>query len=319
MGAIGSCCEPAILTERLPGRRGGGGDTGGQGVAGRPRALGEGRPPGSGAARPRDGWKRGCIVAARPVKCRGMKSRSMRHCGIALCVVVCGCTSVVSSVTGSLAEDLSSAILDSEDLAVVRDGAPAYLIMLDALLRSDPQSPGLLAAAASLNAAYGAAFVEDPERQRSFADKALRLASRAACETLPWTCTARTDDMATVAARLSGLRAADVPVAYAFATAWAGWIQAHSDDWGAVAELGRVKSIMIRIAELDEAYDHGGPRMYLGVFETLVPAALGGRPELGREHFERAIGTVRGPVPDGSRAACRALRETGVRPGTARR
>lgn len=218
-----------------------------------------------------------------------MKSRSMRHCGIALCVVVCGCTSVVSSVTGSLAEDLSSAILDSEDLAVVRDGAPAYLIMLDALLRSDPQSPGLLAAAASLNAAYGAAFVEDPDRQRSFADKALRLASRAACETLLWTCTARTDDMATVAARLSGLRAADVPVAYAFATAWAGWIQAHSDDWGAVAELGRVKSIMIRIAELDEAYDHGGPRMYLGVFETLVPAALGGRPELGREHFERAI------------------------------
>ena len=88
---------------------------------------------------------------------------------------------------------------------------------------------------------------------------------------------------------MDGLRREDVPVAYAFATAWAGWIQAHSDDWGAVAELGRVKSLMTRIAELDEAYEHGGPRMYLGVFETLVPAALGGRPELGREHFERAI------------------------------
>ena len=29
--------------------------------------------------------------------------------------------------------------------------------------------------------------------------------------------------------------------------------------------------------------------MYLGVFETLAPAVLGGTPELGREHFERAI------------------------------
>ena len=86
-----------------------------------------------------------------------------------------------------------------------------------------------------------------------------------------------------------GSRAGDVPVAYAFATAWAGWIQANHDDWGAVAELGRVKSLMTRIAELDEAYEHGGPRMYLGVFETLAPAVLGGRPELGREHFERAI------------------------------
>ena len=29
--------------------------------------------------------------------------------------------------------------------------------------------------------------------------------------------------------------------------------------------------------------------MYLGVFETILPPALGGRPEVGREHFERAI------------------------------
>ena len=208
---------------------------------------------------------------------------------LAMCVVLGGCAPLVSSVTEGLAEDLSSAILDNDDLDVVRDGAPAYLIMLDALLRSNPDSPSLLAAAATLNGAYGTGFVDDPERQRSFADKALRLASRAACEEIRWTCTARTDDAATLERHLPRLARRDVPVAFAFATAWAGWIQAHHDDWGAVAELGRVKSLMTRIAELDEAYEHGGPRMYLGVFETLVPEVLGGRPELGREHFERAI------------------------------
>lgn len=209
--------------------------------------------------------------------------------GLALCVLLGGCAPLVSSVTERLAEDLSSAILDNDDLDVVRDGAPAYLIMLDALLRSSPESPSLLAAAATLNGAYGTAFVDDPERQRSFANKALRLASRAACEEIRWTCTVRTDDVATLEMHLPRLARKDVPVAYAFATAWAGWIQAYHDDWGAVAELGRVRLLMTRIAELDEAYEHGGPRMYLGVFETLVPAVLGGRPELGRQHFERAI------------------------------
>ena len=209
--------------------------------------------------------------------------------GLALCVMLGGCAPLVSSVTEDLAEDLSSAILDNDDLDVVRDGAPAYLIMLDALLRSNPDSPSLLAAAAALNGAYGTAFVDDPERRRSFADKALRLASRAACEEIRWTCTVRTDDVTTLEGHLPRLARKDVPVAYAFATAWAGWVQANHDDWGAVAELGRVKLLMTRIAELDEGYEHGGPRMYLGVFETLAPAALGGRPELGREHFERAI------------------------------
>ena len=232
------------------------------------------------------GRTRGTGARARP---RWTGGRLPAAIGLALCVMLGGCAPLVSSVTEGLAEDLSSAILDNDDLDVVRDGAPAYLIMLDALLRSDPDSPSLLAAAATLNGAYAAAFVDDPERQRSFADKALRLASRAACEEIRWTCTVRTDDAATLEGRLPRLARKDVPVAYAFATAWAGWIQAHPDDWGAVAELGRVKSLMTRIAELDEAHEHGGPRMYLGVFETLAPAALGGRPERGREHFERAI------------------------------
>lgn len=208
--------------------------------------------------------------------------------------VLCGCSKIVSSVASNLAEDLSSAILDSEDLDVVRDGAPAYLIMLDALLRSAPDDPSLLTAAASLNGAYATAFVDAPERRRAFADKAFRLAARAACEEIEWTCTARTDDLDRLAANLERLRRADVPLAYAFATAWAGWIQAHGEDWGAIAEFGRVKALMVRIAALDEAHDHGGPRLYLGVFETLLPPALGGRPEEGRAHFERAIELSRG-------------------------
>ena len=46
---------------------------------------------------------------------------------------------------------------------------------------------------------------------------------------------------------------------------------------------------MAKVAELTPGYEYGGPELYLGVFETLLPPAMGGKPEVGRAHFERAI------------------------------
>ena len=207
---------------------------------------------------------------------------------IALLPAVTGCASLIGNVTSALAADLSDAILNSADPAVVRDGAPAYLIMLDAL-GQDGDNADLLRASASLNSAYATAFVTDEERRRNFTQKAFRLAQRAACLDVAWLCDARTLPFDEFAQRAAALRAEDVPAAYALATAWAGWIQAHSDDWNAVADLGRVKPLMARVLALDERYDNAGPHLYMGVFETLLPAGLGGKPELGRTHFERAI------------------------------
>ena len=199
-----------------------------------------------------------------------------------------GCAALVGKITSGLATDLSDAILNSDDPAVIRDGAPAYLIMLDAL-GQDGNSADLLRAAASLNSAYATAFVTDEARQRNFTKKALRLAERAACLDVAWLCDARTLPFDEFEALAATLAPGDVPAAYALATAWAGWIQAHSDDWSAVADLGRVKPLMARVLALQESYDHGGPHLYMGVFETLLPPALGGKPELGRDHFRRAI------------------------------
>ena len=199
-----------------------------------------------------------------------------------------GCAALIGKVTSGLAADLSTAILDSDDPAVIRDGAPAYLIMLDALGK-DSGNADLLRASASLNSAYATAFVSDEARQRNFTEKALRLAQRAACLDVAWLCDARTLPFDEFENHVASLGKADVPAAYALATAWAGWIQAHSDDWNAVADLGRVKPLMARVLALDERYDNAGPCLYMGVFETLLPEALGGRPEQGRAHFERAL------------------------------
>ena len=82
---------------------------------------------------------------------------------------------------------------------------------------------------------------------------------------------------------------ADVQIAYALGLAWVGRLQANSDDWAVIAELSRAKLLMERVLELDENYENGGPHLYMGGMETLLPASMGGKPEEGRVHFEKAI------------------------------
>jgi hypothetical protein len=188
-----------------------------------------------------------------------------------------------------MAEDLGSAILDNPDLTMVRDGAPAYLILMDGLVAQSPGNSSLLSQAAQLNSAYAAAFIDDPERNRALNAKALDLAERAVCTGVKNGCGLRTRPFRDYEDWLSERRGSDVPLLYRLGTSWAGWIQASSDDFAAIAELARVKALMSRIIELDESYDYGGPHLYQGVFETLFPPAMGGRPEEGRRHFERAL------------------------------
>ena len=223
------------------------------------------------------------------VKQTARSLRRTRCFGLVVCALLGlgGCASIVGGLTAGLATDLGTAILDNDDPLVVRDGAPAFLIILDALLNSDPDNVTLLRASAQLNSAYASAFVAEPARQKSFATKALDLAHHAACRESAWACDAKDLDYETLEACIAVED--DVDLLYIFESDWAGYIQANSSDWKAIAQLGRVKPMMRRVAELDADYDNGGAYMYLGVFETLVPPGLGGKPELGREYFERAI------------------------------
>jgi hypothetical protein len=45
---------------------------------------------------------------------------------------------------------------------------------------------------------------------------------------------------------------------------------------------------MQKVIELDETYKQGGAHVYLAVLESLIPETLGGKPELAKQHFQRA-------------------------------
>ena len=198
-------------------------------------------------------------------------------------------TGCASMATRGLADNLGQAILDQDDPETVREGAPAYLLMLDGFIQESPDDPVLLMAGARLYGAYTAVFVEDLERARRMSARALDYARRAMCLRRPRVCQLQDQPYEEFAVVVEEMTPGDLPELYTFTTAWAGWVQARSDDWNAIADLPKIEALMDRIVLLDETYERGQVHVYLGILRTRLPPSMGGKPEEGLKHFERAI------------------------------
>lgn len=209
---------------------------------------------------------------------------------ILLCaLVLSGCSFFLSSATVNMAENLSYAILNNNDLATVETGAPAYLLMIDSQLHADPENEVLLRSAATIYTAYTDVFVKDKDRAKKLTNKALDYALRSICVRRSNTCSFRQSSFQEFKNVMPTLNVKDVPVLFALGSAWAAWIQAHREDWNAIAEISRVEVLMQRVVELDEFYQNGAAHLYLGVLATFLPAPMGGKPDVGRQHFERVL------------------------------
>ncbi|MFC1825664.1 TRAP transporter TatT component family protein [Thermodesulfobacteriota bacterium] len=205
-----------------------------------------------------------------------------------------GCSALLSSATGNLADNLTQAIVNNNDLETVETGGPAYLLMVDGLLHGDPENESLLRAGATLYSAYAGVFVQDKPRAKRLTERGLQYGLRALCASNQEACEIRKARFKPFSQIINTLNVEDVSALFALGTAWAGWIQARSEDFNAIAEISRVEVIMERIIILDETYQDGGAHLYLGVLATLIPPALGGKPDVGKKHFERAIELSRG-------------------------
>lgn len=196
---------------------------------------------------------------------------------------------------GSLPNNLSRAMMNQDDPAIVASGAPAYLLLLDALILTYPDDEDTLLAGAKLYGAYAGTFAQNPEQAKLMANKAMSYARRALCTYDEDACALIDGPQDKLLVGLKqNFAEDDLPVFYAMAAAWAGWIQANSDNWTAIAQLGKVKILMEWVASQDPGHDNAMVQVYLGVLETQLPPSLGGKPELGRAYFERGIALSQG-------------------------
>jgi len=128
-------------------------------------------------------------------------------------------------------------------------------------LRDNPDDIDLLTTAAQLYSAYAGVFVSEPERSKRLTSRALDYAMRAACLQRTLACDWRKQRYNVFNDSLAKLGKEDIPVFYTLGSTWAGWIQAHSKDWNAIAELPRVTAIIQRIIEQDEPNKQGAEHL----------------------------------------------------------
>lgn len=219
--------------------------------------------------------------------------RSFSICLLGIAVALStGCAGIVNRASQRMADNLTAGILNQEDVATAREGIPAYLLLIDGLIQGDPDNRGLLLAGARLYGAYGGALVEDPARAKRLSAQAFGYARRAVCSGDAALCAALDQPFEPFAAAVASTR--DAAVLFALAGAWAGRIQANSDDWNAIADIPKVQTLLERVVALDPAHAGGEPYLYLGVLATLRPASLGGQPEQGKAFFEKALALSQG-------------------------
>jgi len=213
-------------------------------------------------------------------------------CFLTILLSGCGVTKKLPArMMSSTFEGLGTAIARQPDVRMVEDALPAYLLLMDGLLISAPDDPALLRAAASSYSSYASAFVpeEEPERLVHLYTQAREYSLRLLDQVHPDVAAALRGPSRTFDTVLPSIRKADVPDLFLAGSCLAGWITANTDSMAAIAEQPKVVALMERILELDEAHFYGGPHLFFGIYHGVKPAAVGGKPEMAKEHFERAL------------------------------
>ena len=213
---------------------------------------------------------------------------------IVLALSLSACGQLISNAKQEFAEDLSATILSFDDPETIKKGVPAYLILTSSMIRGEPENADLLESGAQLYGAYASGFTDSAESKKALADRAFDYAARAICIREQQFCDVKKLSYFEFEKRLASIEKPQAEYLFVFVSSWAGVIEANSSDWNAVAELPKVKAGIQRVLDLDETVNNGNAHLYMAVMESLLPPTLGGKPELAKKHFDRAIEISKG-------------------------
>ncbi len=199
------------------------------------------------------------------------------------------CASLMSSAATGLAENLSNAVLNQNDPETARAAMPAYMVLLDGILESNPDDPELLAAAATMYATYGAVFADDELRASRLTTRGRGYALRAMCNSYRASCNWPELNYDDFVASVQGVPAKHADMLYTYGFASLAFLRAHASDMNSLAELPEIEALFFHYFDIAADQVTPSTHTYMGIMLTLRPPALGGSPELAREHFEKAI------------------------------
>jgi hypothetical protein len=210
---------------------------------------------------------------------------------LATCLLISCAASKTMTVaaTGSLLEDVARSAYRQSDLRLIREGMPAYLMLIDGMVAAVPDNERLLINAAQAYASFAAAFIqeEDPEYARVLYGRAKDYALSALQQVGFKNPAGSAFD--SFEKKLNTLGEGRVPVIFWAASCWANWISINQRSMEAMAELPRVEMMMKRVLELDEGFYYGGAHVFMGILEASRPKIAGGDLNAAQDHFLKAI------------------------------
>ena len=196
---------------------------------------------------------------------------------------------VAVGATALLLEDIAQSANKQTDTRVIREGMPAYLMLMDGMVEAVPDNDRLLIGAAQGYATFAGAFIENQDkayanvlygRAKDYALRSLELRGLKNPASRPF------DDFE---AAVNELDKQDVPFMFWASACWGNWIQLNMGSMEAMAELPRVEVLMKRVLLLDEAFYYGGPHLFMGLWFGSRPKMAGGDLNRARKHFLKAI------------------------------
>ena len=182
------------------------------------------------------------------------------------------------------------AMQEERDPALAEKAIPANLKMLEGLLKQDPDNTWILENLAEGFCSYAFSFLEDtePGRASSLYERGKDYALRA---TIIRTGREKWQDLSLDewSLALNNVEVAHQPALFWLEQCWGGWLMQNLDSVEAFADIPRLEGLMKKVHELDPAFHHAGPHLFLGAFYGGRSRMLGGNPEKSRHHFEKAL------------------------------
>jgi hypothetical protein len=200
-----------------------------------------------------------------------------------------GCSSLMSSAASGLSESVSASILNQDDPETAKAALPTFMVLIDGFISDNPEDPDILASGATLYASYGAIFADDEARASRLTTRARGYALRAMCESYTPACSWPDTNYDEFVATLDGIGPKQSEYLYTYGFASMAFLNAHSSDMNSLAELPQVEALFEHYMDISGDSVNVSVYSFMGTLLTLMPPALGGKPEKAREYFEKAI------------------------------
>ena len=190
----------------------------------------------------------------------------------------------------ALLQNFSDTVFEECDPEFAREAIPANLVLMEGLLKTDPNNKKILTLLAMGFSGYGMLFLENdaPDRASQFYIRARSYGIRA-LGNKGSTLVGPGTKMEDLKAVLEEMGNGEFEALFWTAVAWNAWINMNLDKPAALAQLGATKACLERLLDLNENYLYGFPHILMGTILAATPPMLGGDIQEAKINFDKAL------------------------------